>query len=301
MNKIITIAISLFLAIPVVKAQPKPFAQTNATWYYQFCPFEGSYTLVYRCMGDTVINGINASLIKAYDTSNRNLFWPMSKKVVLYRNNNVLSSWDDSVNNFVQIFDFSLKKKDSFKFALKHYSVSIQIDSVYTVKINNVVTTNYDCNGVFRKANGSWQRKSNLSFNDRFGGIYQILPLVDTVGVISWMNCFEDSLIHYKSIRDQYNSCSYTEGSIAPFNAAKPLINIYPNPAEGVLNIRRSAEDITQIEISILDMNGRQIMRTFMPQGEENISADISFLNPGIYVLNCLSNGASSNQKLIMK
>lgn len=73
---------------------------------------------------------------------------------------------------------------------------------------------------------------------------------------------------------------------------------IYPNPSNGDLNVK-SRFDVGQADISIFDMNGRQVFnkQIDLHQGK---TIDVSVLNTGIYLIQIEGGGYSQTSKLIV-
>ncbi|HZW77656.1 MAG TPA: T9SS-dependent M36 family metallopeptidase [Flavobacteriaceae bacterium] len=74
---------------------------------------------------------------------------------------------------------------------------------------------------------------------------------------------------------------------------------IYPNPAEGIVNIQTRFE-VSGAEINIYDMNGRKVLNTTLNlHGDSSI--DISNLAAGLYMVNIEGGGFSQTTKLVVQ
>ena len=74
------------------------------------------------------------------------------------------------------------------------------------------------------------------------------------------------------------------------------LINIYPNPGNGMINIL--AKGFHPLKIEILDLEGRKLMQTTMIKSSDNI--DATFLPAGIYIIRIIAGKRIVNKKLIL-
>lgn len=70
--------------------------------------------------------------------------------------------------------------------------------------------------------------------------------------------------------------------------AEKPVINIYPNPCNGLIQIPSANEALT---VTVLDVQGRQISSQILVQGDSYM--DYSDLTPGMYTLIFIGNNIS--------
>ncbi|TSA49289.1 MAG: T9SS C-terminal target domain-containing protein [Sphingobacteriales bacterium] len=77
-------------------------------------------------------------------------------------------------------------------------------------------------------------------------------------------------------------------------------VNIFPNPASDVANISYTANDETDLTITVSDLTGRVISETpyFVHAGKTTMSLSVKNLEQGIYLLNVKTNGQSGNYKL---
>ena len=79
---------------------------------------------------------------------------------------------------------------------------------------------------------------------------------------------------------------------------------LYPNPAEGFTTLGFDAQDAGDLNISIIDLNGR-VVRTMnnlqYESGKNTLQIDVQGLSTGIYVVNMNLNNTIRTQKLIIK
>lgn len=75
-----------------------------------------------------------------------------------------------------------------------------------------------------------------------------------------------------------------------------PTLNVFPNPADDVLNIT-AARDLANHIVTVLDVTGKLVLTTTVRQGQ----VDISSLTTGVYVLQLLGDGAMEQRKFIKR
>jgi len=92
------------------------------------------------------------------------------------------------------------------------------------------------------------------------------------------------------------NACIEVENGSSNIDNIDYSIDIYPNPAHSVLNIKSSAERILQIEL--YDLSGRQIEHQRINTDE--VKLDVSHLAPSSYVLKIVTEKESVVRKIII-
>jgi hypothetical protein len=83
-------------------------------------------------------------------------------------------------------------------------------------------------------------------------------------------------------------------GSVGIANVEATNFEIYPNPANEVINVR---SEVAMNEIRVLDINGRTVS-TITMNGESVSKVDVSELNAGIYMLEIRTAEGSSFRKV---
>lgn len=80
-------------------------------------------------------------------------------------------------------------------------------------------------------------------------------------------------------------------------NELEKVVNIYPNPSKGIVNIDVESTSIEILEVSIFDIQGREIIKKI-----NNLKAiDISKVSSGVYFLKVKSSNNTSIIKKILK
>jgi hypothetical protein len=75
--------------------------------------------------------------------------------------------------------------------------------------------------------------------------------------------------------------------------------NIFPNPANDVINISSSGEHNT-ILVTISDINGRKVFETKPELTTKSVSVYLPGLTPGNYIISVESDGIKERQKLLI-
>lgn len=77
--------------------------------------------------------------------------------------------------------------------------------------------------------------------------------------------------------------------------------NIWPNPANDVLNISLKDTAMNNLDVTIYDIQGRQVMRNILSKGTFVDQIDISNLTSGVYIVELSQDGYKASMKLIKK
>lgn len=99
-------------------------------------------------------------------------------------------------------------------------------------------------------------------------------------------------------------SASVADFTVGIHQNSQPFgsIDLYPNPATGFVDIAINSFKDNDCEVSLLDMNGRKVMKTIHSSvsGNDHFSLDISGVKPGIYMVRIVSGNEIANKKLIV-
>lgn len=81
---------------------------------------------------------------------------------------------------------------------------------------------------------------------------------------------------------------------------SKKDYSIYPNPANNVINIKVN-KNLGTADVSLIDMNGRQVLNSLRTELSGEVSLDVSGLKSGIYILNIKGQFINTNEKIIIE
>jgi len=76
---------------------------------------------------------------------------------------------------------------------------------------------------------------------------------------------------------------------------------IYPNPAQGILNITCSGFKTENGSIKVLSVDGKELFTHQVKKGNENIELDLTELKAGMYLCKLNIGDRSSTQKIIIE
>lgn len=119
------------------------------------------------------------------------------------------------------------------------------------------------------------------SYSPSTSGVYKL--------IISNENCTNEAIITFAKV------------DIENF-ASVDFINIFPNPSNGVFNVKLDLNADTDVEIFIYDVSGR-MLKAFDKQkyaGSTIIEINANDLNPGVYFVNTRLNGVDKNHSIII-
>ncbi|MDP7430419.1 MAG: PKD domain-containing protein, partial [Flavobacteriales bacterium] len=79
-------------------------------------------------------------------------------------------------------------------------------------------------------------------------------------------------------------------------------VNIYPNPANNVLNINMLLKQSGEVEINLINMMGQKMItnKSYLFYENSNVSMDVSSLPNGIYTIEVIIDNSKLQQKLII-
>ena len=264
------------------------WGKNNAVWHYEQIniqpPFNEDFIKI-STIGDTVILGEPTKIILEERIT---LNDTITNKIFMKSDSNRVYLFEPSSNSFKLIYDFSALSGDTIEvFNYGWYAndstTTIVVDSVSTININGTIL------GVQYVSQLNSFVQGNFFFMD---GI-----IIENIGWTGFMfpmdgladppyggelRCFQDDIIGlYK--RTAFDDCDYIETGMESLNNSYNF-SIYPNPANGVLNISISKElDLTNAEISLVDISGRVILK--QPVNSIETSINIDHLPNGAYVL----------------
>jgi hypothetical protein len=81
------------------------------------------------------------------------------------------------------------------------------------------------------------------------------------------------------------------------------VLDIYPNPANGLVNLQLYVENETQYQIEAIDVIGRTTLLSdaYLTAGEQAVTLDISHLSKGVYSILVKGNGKIQTIKLVVQ
>lgn len=275
----------------------------GATWYYEtFYPVETHYGyLKMEVIKDTVIQNKIVSVIdREYISAWRSddTLVHRAEPLYMYAAEGIVYQWIN--NEFFIIYEFFTVPKGKIPVRGNTYNGEMayaSIDKVWSIVLNGRKLNAFSVSDtvLVDGFNGCVTVDAPAIF-EKIGSVYNFFPVVAPCHAVDWvpeaqnLRCYYDYETGWLTAEDlqspahlYYLSCD----TIIPFvrvgTQAKTFdkINIYPNPAEGILNVSISdATSLTKAEIFSLD--GR-IVLTIHHFNSGKI--DVSRLEKGAYIL----------------
>lgn len=77
-------------------------------------------------------------------------------------------------------------------------------------------------------------------------------------------------------------------------------MNIYPNPANDVVNIPYEGLEANDGQIALLDVTGKTLSQVAIQQKEDNITFDVTNFSDGFYYIRVTSGNRNTTRKLVL-
>ncbi len=300
--KAYTLFLYLLLITSICKAQ---FAPINASWHIGLPDgngIGGESFFKYINLKDTLINGDNYSLIKAFDHTNS----IMSKNTaILTKDSNLVYYFLKGRKN--KLFDLHVKLGDTVNLDL-YYSLADSIVST-SVKINSInwFKNNSMKNDSLKKFYfevleptlsinyGFYTDKIILSNNSPNPKLYELLSFPMIPEGIPYLRCYSDSGYQYKFSYFNKPCDSYNVG-LNNIEGSNPVL-IHPNPNNGSFDIQFND---TQLKlIRIYDIMGKQVYTNYT--SEQNTKIEIPNAKIGLYSMLIESGNSFSQFKIVVE
>jgi len=117
---------------------------------------------------------------------------------------------------------------------------------------------------------------------------------------IGWVGNYNmDISSSFNTILKYYNPNG--GANIQTYTVSGNDINIYPNPSYGIVNFTLNGANKNNINISIIDVNGKIVFENKININEKSsISYNFSDLSKGVYFVSICSNNEITNKKLVI-
>ncbi|MDO9040701.1 MAG: T9SS type A sorting domain-containing protein, partial [Bacteroidota bacterium] len=76
------------------------------------------------------------------------------------------------------------------------------------------------------------------------------------------------------------------------------LLSIFPNPFNQYIYIGFQNTRYANLSVKVIDMDGKELLRSNL-KSEQSNRLDLSFLKPGIYILEVTENNLTEKRKII--
>ena len=237
---------------------------------------------------------------------------PASHGYIAYRikPNNTIATGDTVHNTASIYFDFNLPVKTNNAFTVVEDNVALPLKllSFSGVYRNEKTTLNWSTSDEFNIDKFEIQR----SFNGiDFVGINQVSPRgsINTNTAYEFIddltNVSENTIFYRLKIKEKDGSFSYSRILIFKRNTTTGnSISIYPNPVKGSAIINISYSTQANVEIRIVDISGKIVLKhkATILQGNNSIGiTGIENLQPGIYIIQAITGGDKLTTSFVLQ
>lgn len=303
--KYLLISITLIFSTSLCLAQE--FAPVGAKWYVEVRePFTPNFkrTLTNQSLRDTVIKGLNCKILFK---SQRTIFNEILGEYSLCQKGDSIYHYIKSLDSLNLVMNFAAEVGDSwesFDQANNYESFGFENNYKYRVdSIGFIYLPNGDSLKVqyLTEQRKSWtEPESSYSGSNKRELIQQIgfkKALLPTNGGDGFtddqfetiVRCYEDEskgLIKFVENEECLTS--------SVRNISNQQIQIYPNPASDILNIK-GLNEMGNTDLNVIDLTGKILLNT-KNQNEINVRN----LNPGIYILHLKNKEFSVIEKFVI-
>ncbi len=286
-----------FIFIPIIAGQSvwaqNEWAPVGSVWYYQesyFMSPDTGYAL-FEVTGDTVINGINSSIIRG-----KGGFWYLpgwnvqSYDTIMYaytyKMNDTVFFYNKEQNIFVPIFFFNSNEGDHWIFTWDWCNYDFIVDSIRFYENNGVIQKYFFLQGT-----------SYYTIIENIGGTFFFTPDIwcDSITIdgamLDGLRCYYDpqfGLFTYTTL-----PCNYDADIMESFYDNSESSIIFPNPVKDVLNIYPEYE----CRLIIRNMFGDEIKKIPLMRGNNVI--DVNNMPSGVIILEIQGKNSTNNYKII--
>lgn len=304
----------LFSVLVKVNAQTLFLPNIGTKWHYvfgQYGPSLNKYNAKIEYVKDSVYMGENIKILHANMIYSLCSYYTSPNVFIKQRNDSVWFLHTQQTNNTWQLLiNFNANVGQSWNFTVMNSftssptttTYSITVNSINTVTINSLALKSF--NVTYKRPNliGSGTQTYTSTITERLGdtqflfNIANKTPngLLDGCAYVENLLCYEDSTFGLYQFTS--NPCDYHYPNYVGLNESKIKdyeLKIYPNPANGILNVEllNLASTGSATEIQIINTLGQVVhqstIKTVTLSGVEGQQSaiDIKDLPEGVYQL----------------
>lgn len=296
----------LFLSLIIKLTSQTIFLPNIGTkWHYSFGNFTNGNTTNRKIeyISDSIssltgekIKKLLAAKITANDNS------AINQKVFIKQRNDSVWFWHYRTNNSWQLlFDYNATAAQSWTYSIMSGTFvnthTVIVNSVGTINLNslNLKTLNVTCK--------YGPNTYTAVISERIGVMGFLFNCVDYMpnvfvdgAYVKDLLCYEDSTFGLKQFTSNPCDYSYYVG-LNEITGSKPEFNVYPNPANSILNIQINDEISETVKVvKLTDVSGRITLISL-----STIQIDIKGLNCGIYFVSLYDKEKLIGTKKIIK
>lgn len=308
MKKQILISI-LFLVVKTTFGQIV-FCPPGAKWHFSnksgadSFPWEKSEAVKYE--RDTLVDGVSAMVLSHSSFFAENVS-PCKLTLIKQVGDTVFLRNQITQNTWQILYNFNATIGQSWYNVLLPtnsaggtvYSFTTTVDSVKVVTVNGINLKRLFVKN-YNSAAGSVARSAIIT--ERFGAepflFYWIIFSHFQINYFSGLLCYEDSNWPLQQFTNK--ACSYSNiMGVDESGFVSEKVKISPNPVVDFLNIEwEYFNEQMNVEVIVLDINGKKVKETRIKQGEKIVMSDLS---KGIYLLQLRSDNKSIYTGKVLK
>lgn len=282
---------TLLFLIPLlisVNILGQDFAPVGAKWYYgEGFAFSGNIDyILLTSEKDTLIKNVTCRKI-----TKRHQLGCFSRSIneYLFSRNDSVFFFDEPFNDFQLLYDFNAQKDDSWIIKIKDEeqiidSIVIKVDSILISQINYIdLKTLYV---TYSKKNDQMNESYQSTIIEKIGDLqymfnwYPWSTIACDANYSTGLRCYQDNTFGLYSTGTT-DSCDYVHVWTNISNKySEHVFNIYPNPTNGIVNIKSS--DDSKLLIEMTSILGRLILTK---EFHTSTQLDLSPFQNGLYIL----------------
>jgi len=305
MNTNITIMkktfIILFTALCVSSYAQNCFPTDNAIWNENI----GAENYIYGLLGDTIFHD-TFFYSKLYELKDTLL---SEENIKSYRGalrNEGQKVWFKPANwthSDILLYDFSVEVGDTIwhnaSFHREYYNVIVPCPDCYSVVHSTKIENNRKTYSTYFSTFWYTTCYENIgSLNGILRSIITYYPMYMTLENFKLL-CFKhNDTVQYLFNHQCENKCFCHKDTGLINNMGLEEMQIFPNPADGVLSIRVSNNELIN-SIEIIDMNGKTINHHCV--NAEEFELNVSALNSAHYLIKIMTNKSIYTKKIIKR
>ena len=277
-------------------------------WHYSFKNYLGNEInrkieyvsdSISTITGEKIKKLLTTKLYYNLSGSNQNVFIKQKNDSVWFKHFQTGNSWQ-------LLYDFNATASQSWTYSVLSGTFvnthTVTVNSVGTITLNSqslkalYVTCNY---GPFTYTATICERMGCMGF--LFNSVAYVPQVVIDGDFQGIFLCYEDSTFGLKQFTNK--PCNYSSYvGLREDGSAQALLNIYPNPTNGILNIELenvnaiSTSSITNLHLKITNTLGQIVLEAKLEK-----TLNISSLNNGIYFLQLFDKGNLIGTEKILK
>jgi len=279
------------------------FGPLGATWYYStWVPPYPPSLLKFVSDGDTILNGVNARILKFYSGESGVLEPLPSLDKYVYTSGNKVYYWVEDA--FYLLFDFGAQPGDTIYSRVEDFPISFscfadfdqgpfdfryKIDSVGSIEISGEILRTQYVSPIYDPIHIGWvienpiiERIGQITTSCYWWGRGQGCLLG---GIPGELRCYEDSNIYFKNNTQFDLECDYVSATDL---ISESVNRVYPNPASDMIILHGEPAFI-----NIYNIFGNQVAAEI-----NNQNVDISHLPSDIYIIHYQIDGIWYVEKL---